>query len=107
MTVAGIYVLILLSFSCYPFEPKAAFHTLTILLFLLIVGLVGFVFAQMHRDATLSRITNTKPGELGLDFWIRLVSFAAVPLFSLLTAQFPGLSGMFFSWMQPALQALK
>lgn len=107
MTIAGIYVLMLLSFSCYPFEPKAAFHTLTILLFLLIVGLVGFVFAQMHRDATLSRITNTKPGELGLDFWIRLVSFAAVPLFSLLTAQFPGMSGLLFSWMQPALQALK
>jgi len=107
MTVAGIYVLILLSFSCYPFEPKAAFHTLTILLFLLIFGLVGFVFAQMHRDATLSRITNTTPGELGLDFWIRLASFAAVPLFSLLTAQFPGISGLLFSWMQPALQALK
>jgi hypothetical protein len=107
MTVAGIYVLMLLSFSCYPFEPKAAFHTLTILLFLLIFGLVGVVFAQMHRDATLSRITNTKPGELGLDFWIRLASFAAVPLFSLLTAQFPGISGLLFSWMQPALQALK
>lgn len=107
MTVAGIYVLMLLSFSSYPFEPKATFHTLTILLFLLIVGLVGFVFAQMHRDTTLSRITNTKPGELGLDFWIRLVSFAAVPLLSLLTAQFPGISGALFSWMQPALQALK
>jgi hypothetical protein len=107
MTVAGIYVLMLLSFSCYPFEPKAAFHTLIILLFILILGLVGFVFAQMHRDATLSRITNTKPGELGLDFWIRLVSFAAVPLFSLLTAQFPGISGVLLSWMQPALQALK
>jgi len=107
MTVAGIYVLMLLSFSCYPFEPKAAFHTLTILLFFLIVGLVGFVFAQMHRDATLSRITDTKPGELGLDFWIRLVSFAAVPLVSLLTAQFPGIGGVLFSWMQPALQALK
>jgi hypothetical protein len=107
MAVAGIYVLILLSFSCYPFEPKAAFHTLTILLFLLIFGLVGYVFAQMHRDATLSRLTNTTPGELGLDFWIRLVSFAAVPLFSLLTAQFPGISGLLFSWMEPALQALK
>jgi hypothetical protein len=107
MTVAGIYVLTLLSFSCYPFEPKAAFHTLTILLFLLIFGMVGFVFAQMHRDATLSRITNTIPGELGLDFWIRLFSFAAVPLLSLLTAQFPGIGGALFSWMQPALQALK
>jgi len=41
---------------------------LMLFLFALILALVGFVFAQMHRDATLSRITDTTPGELGIDF---------------------------------------
>jgi hypothetical protein len=78
-----------------------------ILLLVLIVGIVGFVLAQMHRDATLSRITDTKPGELGLDFWFRLVSFLALPLLSLLAAQFPEISNFLFSWMQPAMQAFR
>jgi hypothetical protein len=107
IAIGGMYVFALLSFASYPFEPKSFFHTLMILLLALIVGIVGLVLAQMHRDATLSRITDTKPGELGLDFWFRLVAFVAVPLFSLLASQFPEIGNFLFSWMQPALQAFK
>ena len=107
MTVAGIFVLTLLSITSYPFEPKASFHSIVIFLFFLILAIIAFAFAQMHRDPTLSRITNTTPGELGIDFWIRIISFTAVPLLSLLASQFPSISGSLFSWLQPALQALK
>ena len=106
-TVAGIFVFALLSFSSYPFEPRASFHTVVTFLFLLVAVIIGWVFAQMHRDPTLSRITKTTPGELGGDFWLRFATFAAAPLLSLLASQFPGLSGSLFSWLQPALQALK
>jgi hypothetical protein len=61
----------------------------------------------MHKDATLSRITDTKPGELGLDFWLRLMAFVSVPLFSLLATAFPAVGGFLFSWLQPATQAFK
>jgi hypothetical protein len=107
MTVAGMYVFILLSFGSYPFEPKATFHVLMVLLLISSASIVGFVFAQMHQDATLSRITDTTPGELGIDFWIRLASFLAVPLLSLLSVQFPAITNFLFSWMQPALQAFR
>lgn len=107
MTVAGIFVFALLSFSSYPFEPRDSFHTVVICFFLLIVAVIGFAFAQMHRDPILSRITKTTPGELGIDFWIRITTFVAAPLLSLLASQFPAVSGPLFGWLQPALQALK
>jgi hypothetical protein len=107
MSAAGMFVFVLLSFSSYPFEPASSFHTIMILLFLFIALVVAVVLAQMHRDATLSRITDTIPGELGTDFWFRLTSFVAVPLLSLLAAQFPEIGRWLFSWLEPALQAIK
>jgi hypothetical protein len=107
VTIAGLFVFLLLSFSAYPFEPRVAFHTIMALLFVISLGVVAFVFAQMHRDPTLSYITDTTPGELGLDFWLRLASFAFIPLLSLLSAQFPEINRLLFSLMQPILQAFK
>jgi hypothetical protein len=104
MAAVGMFVFLLLSIGCYPFEPKQALYSLLILLFLLIVVFVAVVYAQMHRDSTLSRITDTTPGELGLDFWIRLAGFTAVPLLSLFLAQYPGVNNFLFSWLEPALQ---
>jgi hypothetical protein len=77
------------------------------ILLVVIVGIVGFVYAQMHRDSTLSYITGTEPGELGLNFWVRIVSFVAVPAISLLASQFPQIAGLFSSWVEPAVNALK
>ena len=66
-----------------------------------------FVYADMHRDATLSHITNTKPGELGSEFWVKIIGFGAAPLLGLLTTVFPELAGFLFSWLQPGLTSLK
>src|SRR5205814_10082842 len=77
-------------------DPAVLFH----------YGIVGIIYAQMHRDATLSLLTDTKAGELGRDFWLRITAFAAVPLLSLVLAQFPDVSAFLFSWLQPAMQAL-
>jgi hypothetical protein len=107
VTIAGLLVFLLLSFSAYPFEPRLAFHAIMALLFVISLGIVAFVFAQMHRDPTLSYITDTTPGELGLDFWLRLASFAFIPLLSLLSAQFPEINQLLVSLMQPVLQAFK
>jgi len=103
---AGMYVFLLLSITVYPVEPKLTLRPLLILLFFFIMVMVGIIYAQMHRDATLSLLTDTKPGELGRDFWLRITAFAAVPLLSLVLAQFPDVSAFLFSWLQPAMQAL-
>ena len=107
VSTAGLFVFLVLSFNCYPFQPKSVYHTVMVFVFVLIVALVGVVMGQMHRDPTISHITNTQPGELGWDFWFRMASFIALPLLTLLTSQFPEFGNFLFSWAQPALNNLK
>jgi hypothetical protein len=106
MAISGMYILILLALTLYPFEPRPAIQIYLIVMLVFIVSVVGLVFAQIHRDATLSHITDTKPGELGGDFYLRMASFVALPLFTFFASQFPEIGRTFYSWLEPALQAL-
>jgi hypothetical protein len=103
----GMYVLIVCSISVYPFEPHAALQVLAVALLLAMGISVGFVYAEMHRDAILSRLTSTTAGELGWDFWLKLASAGAIPVFSLLAVQFPEIGRFLFSWLEPFLQSAK
>ena len=107
MAAIGMYVFIVLSMNVYPFEPHAALQTLAVVLLAVMGVSVAFVYAQMHRDPILSRLTSTTSGELGLDFWLKLASAGAIPVFSLLAVQFPEINRFLFSWLEPALQAVK
>ncbi|MGC1620513.1 MAG: hypothetical protein WA765_18630 [Candidatus Acidiferrum sp.] len=107
ISAGGMYVFIVLSMNVYPFEPHPALQTLAVVLLVLMGGAVGSVYAGMHRETILSHLTSTEPGELGLDFWIKFASAGAIPVFSLLAAQFPSINQFLFSWLEPALQAMK
>jgi hypothetical protein len=107
LSCVGIFLFVLMSVNSYPFEPHLRLSSLLIALFFLILGAVGLVYSGMHRDATLSRITDTKPGELGVAFWIRMGTFIIVPALGLLATQFPEISGFLFSWLEPAAESLK
>ena len=107
LSCAGIFLFVLMSVNSYPFEPHLRLRSLLVALFFLILGAVGLVYSGMHRDATLSRITDTRPGELGIAFWIRMGAFIVVPALGLLAAQFPEISDFLFSWLQPAAESLK
>jgi len=107
LAMAGVFVFVLISYSSYPFESRESFHALLIFIFFVISLVVGVVYGQMYSNPLLGRITNTKPGELGLDFWVRLGTFVFVPLLSLLSVQFPEINNFLFSWLQPALQSIK
>jgi hypothetical protein len=106
VATSGLYILTLLAVSVYPFEPKVMIRWVMCLVLLYIIGVVAFVYAAMHRDSTLSNITDTTPGELGMGFWIRMFSFIALPVISLAVSQFPELNNLLFSWVQPGLQSL-
>jgi hypothetical protein len=106
VAIAGMYVLTLIGTAQYPFEPKTAIQLVLAVLLAYVVAVVGMVFAQIHRDAILSRITDTQPGELGGDFWVRMTSFVSLPLVSLIASQFPSVNRAFYSWIQPAIEAL-
>lgn len=107
MEAIAIYFFLLLSISLYPFEPNPEMFTLAVI-FLLVMGVViGAVYAQMHRDPALSRLTSTAEGELGMEFWFQFVGAGAIPVLSLLAVQFPAISRIVTGLLQPALQAIK
>ncbi|MBV8113281.1 MAG: hypothetical protein JO300_00965, partial [Silvibacterium sp.] len=63
--------------------------------------------AQMHRDPILSRITHTKPNELGMEFYARIIAFGAVPVLTWVAYQFPGVGSTIFKFLQPGLEVVK
>jgi hypothetical protein len=107
MTFIGFgFVLLVLALGSYPFQSP---HVIAWFLGLSLLGLGGpvvWAFMEMGRDATLSRITNTKAGSLDWEFYLRTASFVALPLLTLLASQFPSVGQYISSWIQPALKAL-
>jgi hypothetical protein len=107
LNILWLFVATALAVSSYPFDPRQGLSGTMLALFLVLGAVISYVYAQMHRDTTLSHVTNTTPGELGGEFWLKLVEFAAVPLFGLLTTMFPQITDFFFSWVQPGLESFK
>jgi hypothetical protein len=107
MQMLWLFLALSAAAATYPFDPRPALSGTMMVLFLIVGTVVVIVYAQMHRDGTLSLVTNTTPGELGIDFWIKLAGFSAGPILGLLAANFPGVTGSLFSWLQPGLESLK
>ena len=75
MTIMVLFLASTVAMSTYPFDPRQALSAILIALFVIVGAVIVKVYADMHRDATLSHVTNTKPGELGYgilvqDHWI-------------------------------------
>jgi hypothetical protein len=107
MTIIALFVASACAMSSYPFDPRQALSAVLIALFVIGGVVIVKVYADMHRDATLSHVTNTKPGELGPEFWFKIVGFGLAPLIGLLTRIFPGMTDFIFSWLQPGISSLK
>ncbi len=101
------FVLTLISLNSYPFQSG---HVLGWFMagLLIAMGLaVGFVLASTERDMVLSRLNGTAPGKIGKDFYMNLLSYGALPVLTVLAAQFPSVGSFLFSWVQPLLQTLR
>jgi len=101
------FVLLMLAMTSYNFQAPHWIGTVLLLLFAVITAILATCMVQIERDPILSRIAGTKPGELSATFYLRLIRYGALPVLGLLAAQFPAISNFLFSWMQPALEALK
>jgi hypothetical protein len=100
------FVLALVSIGSYPFlGGRECVWSLAAVFMLFGVGII-VSFAQMARDAVLSRLSGTDPGKLDWSFFLRALSYGAVPVFALLASQFPSFGRSLFSWVQPALNAI-
>lgn len=102
----SLFVFATIAVSSYPFDPRPVLSGVLLLLFIALGTVVVFVYADMHRDATLSHVTNTNPGELGSEFWFKVAGYGAAPVLGLITTIFPEWSSFLFSWLQPGLSSL-
>ena len=107
MTIVALFLASTVAMSTYPFDPRQGLSAILIALFVITGGVIVKVYADMHRDPTLSHVTNTKPGELGSEFWFKIIGFGFAPLLGLLTRVFPGITDFVFSWLQPGISSLK
>ncbi len=105
--VSMAFVLATLAWNSYPFRPRQWVDWMfTSLLIILGAGVI-WVFAQMYRNPILSRITDTSANELGVEFYLRLATFGAVPLLTWLASQFPVIGSSLFHFLKPGLEVVK
>ena len=102
-----LFVATTLAVSSYPFDPLPTLGGIFLVVFAIVGSTMILIYAQMHRDATLSYITGSEPGELGGEFWRQLFTFGVGPLLGLLTTLFPSITDFVLSWLQPSSQAIK
>jgi hypothetical protein len=100
------FVLSLAALAAYPFLAGRAGVWALAGVFVVFGAAIVASFAQMDRDAILSKLANGSPGKLDWSFYIRVASYGALPLLALLASQFPSVGRLLFSWLEPALSAL-
>jgi hypothetical protein len=105
----GAALCLLAALSSYVFQPQRLFLTCIWIVMGSVVALSLWVYAQLDRNSVLSRISSTRPGRVELDasFAVRIFGWVALPLLSVVVAQYPELATHLSSWLEPFLNALK
>jgi hypothetical protein len=107
MTIIALFIASACAMSTYPFDPRQGLSAVLIVLFAIGSVVIVKVYVEMHRDATLSHVTKTKPGQVGPEFWFKLVGLGLAPVLGLIARIFPDVSDFLFSWLQPGISSLK
>jgi hypothetical protein len=107
MSIAALFVAATLAISSYPFDPLPVIGAIFLISLALIGATIVMVYAEMHRDTTLSYLTNTRPGELGFEFWARIIAFGIGPLIGILTTLFPSITDFVVSLLHPGAQGIR
>ena len=102
-------LLLLLTVPSYPFQPQRLLNMFVWGLVLVVVSGALYVSVQMNRSEVLSRMTGTPPNQVTVNRTLirDLAIYGGLPLLSLLATQFPAIGGSLFSWVEPALRAMK
>jgi len=101
------FVFLVLALNSFSFQAPQAISRL--MLWALLVGgiVVVRVLAQIERNPIVSRISGNEEGALGKDFYLRVITYGALPVLTVLGTQFPSVARFLTSWAEPTLEALK
>jgi hypothetical protein len=99
---AGLLALVLHE-AAYPYQPQSLVKLILFVLLMVTVGALLTVMVGMNRDDVLSRIAGTEPGKVTWDrnFIVNALIFGLVPLFTLISSEFPVVRSILFAWIYP------
>ena len=107
MLAACLFLVLVWSITSYPYLNQ---HSLMIGLCGLL-GVLAFTvvvtYASINRDPILSRTTESPPGKLDFDFYMKIASLVGIPLIGLIASQFPEASNFLFSWIEPGMSSAR
>jgi hypothetical protein len=107
LTATGMYLFLLLALTSYPFlNHHYVIIGLTWALIAMSLAAI-WIYSQMHSDAILRRTTETPSGKLDIDFFVKILSVVGIPVLTLIASQFPEVSNLVFSWLEPGLSSMK
>ncbi|MFN0083812.1 MAG: hypothetical protein ACKVX9_00350 [Blastocatellia bacterium] len=94
-------LLLLVTVTSYPFQPRDLLLLFGWLLILSVVAATIFIFVQMDRDKALSTFSGGVPGQLtwSRDFIMRIAIHGVLPILALLSVQFPEVLQQILSWL--------
>jgi hypothetical protein len=106
-SVAILFLSLGAAISCYPILSRTTVVFALLIIVATVFTMVARVYMEMARDEILSLMTGTKPGELGSEFWVKLLAFGVGPLAGVIAALFPSLADTIFSVLGPSLDVVK
>ncbi|MBL8230860.1 MAG: hypothetical protein JNL98_20365 [Bryobacterales bacterium] len=101
------FILLTLALNAYPFQSAGRIRWMITAIFVTIGGGLVISMVQMDHNPILSRLTKTKPSEFDPQFWYKVATIGILPLLTAVGSQFPELTRLIVSWVQPAISALK
>jgi hypothetical protein len=107
MCIAVLFMAIGAAISSYPILSRTTVVFTLLVVVISVFILIARVYVEMARDEILSLMTGTNPGELGGEFWIKILGFGVGPLVGLVAAQFPAFAETIFSVLGPSLNGPK
>jgi hypothetical protein len=102
-TVTSAVLLLMITVSAYPLEPRRELMAGVWVLTLAAVSASAYTLFALERNDLLSRIGKKEPGKVSLDrtFVTGLVMWALIPILGLLALQYPQIAGQLFSFLSP------
>jgi hypothetical protein len=101
------FVLLVLALNSFSFQAPQAISRLMIVALAAGAIVVVRVLAQIERNPIVSRISGNEEGALGKDFYLRVLTYGALPVLTVLSTQFPSIGRFLTSWAEPTLDVLK
>jgi len=98
---------LVLALHSFSFQAPQAISRFLILALAAGAVIVIRVLAQIERNPVLSRMSGTEEGQLSKDFYLRVLTYGALPVLTVISTQFPAIARFITSWAQPTIEAMR